>query len=168
MRKLLLLLLVSAAPLHAASTYTLSVLFSTSTPQAATQKDFLASTTNQFNVDLFKTPWGSDTYNLTIKGKNPNYLPPVKSTMSVDATALLAALVATSTSTYVYGWANGVEYERKKDVQSIGNYIINCSSPTFFDGLELGWNSATCTTALQAIQKFIYQQSFSTPTPVGI
>lgn len=167
MRKLFFCLSVAwglwVAPAHAA-TYSISVLFSSGTAQPATQKSFLAATTSQFNVDLLRTTWGSDTYTLTIKGKNPSYLPPVASTNTVDANALLAALVSISSATYPYAWVDGLEYERDKNLMDIQNFNVNCSSQTFYVASTDTWDQDTCTRVLEKTYRFIYEQSFSTPT----
>lgn len=149
----------------AESAGTINTYFSSSAP-ASLMADFLASTTNQYLGSLVPSPYFANTYSLTLSGKNPNYFPPVvpaPSTPTVNATQLLQALVDVSTSTYIYGWADGVDNERKRDTGFINNFLVNCSSAPYFKAPVAGWSISVCTTTLATAYNFIYQQSFSTP-----
>jgi len=108
-----------------------------------------------------------------LMGVNPNINPPptnIEQALSLGATV------------YVYGFANGMQYERNKDLSwwlaqpgSIGwpngGYYYNCSSATYFNNLQVDTNtaqlvnidSATCNAVLSAVYNEIFQQNVSTP-----
>lgn len=149
------------------ATYAVNV----SLPSAALAKDLLANATNQYIGTITPSAYFANTWTLTLTGKNPNYNPPpppVSSTPTVDATQLLGALVAVSTSTYPYGWADGMEYGRYLDLGRVSYYDINCSSPTVFDPnvSSATWSVVTCNTALGVVHDSIYQLNLATPTVV--
>lgn len=136
-------------------------------PTPGLAADFIASTTTQYLGTVTPSAFFSNTWNVVLTGKNPNYNPPpVASTPTVNADALLQALVTVSTSTYPYGWADGMEYGRVQDLKIVSYYVVNCSTPSVFDVSDSTgiWNSAVCTTALSKAYEGIYQMNFSTPT----
>lgn len=66
--------------------FTLTVLFPPTTGAALLQGQLLTYATNYFNATLVKSPWGSNTYNLTINSLNPNYVPPTNAPPVVIST----------------------------------------------------------------------------------
>lgn len=128
-----------------------------STPQL--QADFIAMATSHYQVSVTTNPY----YNLTIKGKKPNVCGPQPCELDKD----IALMVRTATCTYVYGWANGIEYEREKNLVSISNFLHNCTSGAYFGVSSTTWNPATCNVALGKVSTFIYEQSFDSPTVFG-
>lgn len=144
------------------------VVPSTSAPQGIEQT-FIAATTTQFEATLFVNPLFAGTYQIQLLGPNPAYNPPV-----TDAD-LLQALVTIDSYTYVYGWADGMRYERGHDLGYFtapagqigmpnGGFFVNCSSAPYFNVPAI--DSTTCQGVLATVYNFIYQQNFSTPTVV--
>lgn len=149
-----------------AATYTVNVYTSTSAVEPAKlQKDFIASTTNQY-LSTLKAGF-FNAYTLTIRAKNPAYTPPVVSTTIVTLDRLVDKMILASTWTYIYGAANGMDYQRAVDMNRISNYLINCSSGPYF-GVHstASWNWGTCTTALNVVLQDIYSLKFSSPTVI--
>lgn len=148
---------------------TVNVSFSSATP-ASMQKDFIANATNQYLATITPSLFFSNTYSLVIKGLNPAYTPPIPSTSTINWQTVIDNFVAQSTTTYLYGWANGQHYERFHDIGTLGYYIVNCSTPTAFSLVQSStstWNLGTCLDSLGTLNSAIYQQEFSTPTVIN-
>lgn len=162
--------LLLTSTLHAFTQLTVS----TAAP-AGIEQQFIAATTNQFQAILTSNPLAANTYAIKLFGPNPNYQAP-----PLVPTTLEAALSLGST-VYTYGWANGMDYERTKDLNFFlalpssttpGGFFVNCSSPAYFNGIQYSSttqqlvtiDTTTCNAVLSGVYNFIYQQFFSTPT----
>lgn len=147
-----------------AATYAVNV----NLPSAILQKDFVAGTTTQYLGTLTPSAFFPNTYNLTITGHNPNYVPPASSTPTVGANDLLQALVSISSSTYPYGWADGEDYAHFVDLKDVVGFQVLCSSTPAFAmyGSTDTWNEQTCRTALKAVHDDIYSIRNGTVTVV--
>jgi hypothetical protein len=149
--KLLVLFSVSC-PLEA---YTVITVSTAATP--GIEQQFIASATAQYLMDYFKNPLASNTYTLKLYGTNPNFNP-----LPSPPSTLQEALSLGSTI-YVYGFASGMNYERSVDTSMITNYLVNCSSPSYFGATAAAWNGAVCTAALMAAEQAIFSLATSTP-----
>lgn len=136
------------------------------TTDFALAQDILAQTTTGYYLGTFtKSATFANTWTVSVTGKNPNYKPPLPLTF-VSAQDLLNALVRVSTSTYPYGWADGIEYGRGYDLSRISNYIVQCGTPSVFGATAANWDRTICTTALMCAEQDIYNTKFSSPTVV--
>jgi hypothetical protein len=131
-------------------------------PNVSLELDFLANATNQYLGTLTKSAFFANTYSFSVTRKNPAYQPPAP---PLDPNRIVNEFIANSTYTYVYGWANGMENERAKNLRSISDFSVQCSSPGFY-GVTGAWDVRVCTTTLANIHQYIYDQSFSTPTVI--
>lgn len=134
------------------------VTTSTGAP-AGLEDSFIAQTTTQFNASLYVNPLFAGTYQIQLFGVNPSYNPPLT---NVD---LENMIVTISSWSYPYGWADGMRYERGTDLQYMSNFLTDCvndSTSTF----NMNIDTTTCVAAISAVQNFIYQLDFSTPTAV--
>lgn len=141
-------------------------VYSSSTAPTSLLTDFMASATSQWLGTVTASPFFANTYSFTISGKNPNYLPPAPpaiSTPTVNAADLLKALVDVSTSTYIYGWADGRDGANLDTMAQLNSYLLNCSSAPYFKASTGTWSVSTCTTTLTTAFKFVYDQYTSTP-----
>ena len=135
------------------------VTVSTTAPPAI-EKAFIAATTNQFLATLIANPLAANTYSIKILGPNPSYMPPTPMPTTLEAALSLGATV------YVYGFSNGMEYERSNDLSFINDFVINCSSPSAFDLVRSSANTfdfGTCEDALMMVYAEIYKQNFRDP-----
>jgi hypothetical protein len=148
-----------AMPSYAA----INVYFSNSAPPSL-QADLMASLTTQYQTTV--TPgFFANTFTVTISSKQA--APVCAGTMPCQLDLDISAIIAVSTVNYVYGWANGQQYERNHDLSVIGNYVLNCSSVPYFhhiSGSSATWDLGTCDDSLGTISNTIYQQNFSSPT----
>ena len=155
------------------------VTVSTAAPDGLEQS-FISATTSQYSATVIKNPLASNTWTMKLLGLNPTYLPPVS---SVD---LLRSLVTVDSYTYVYGWADGMDYERTTELGFFtspenqlgmpnGGFFINCSSAPYWNGMQVSTqteqivsiDSTTCNAVLSGVYNWIYQSEFSTPTIVN-
>ena len=97
------------------------------------------------------------------QGVPPCQAVPCTAVSCLPVQALPVDCVDTSTETYVYGFANGMDYERQIDLGRISSYILNCSTSTVFVSSGTPWDAGTCGTALMAAETDIYSLQFSTP-----
>lgn len=136
------------------------VQISTGAP-AGLEKTLLAAVTTQFNAVVKPNPFAANTYSVTIYGNNPNYNAPTPPPSNLQESLSLGATV------YIYGFADGQNYERCQDLGHISTFLVNCSTPSYF-GSPSGfvWSAATCNQALGTVSNFIYTQNFSTPTVI--
>jgi hypothetical protein len=153
----ILAILLLCVPSHAYEV----VQISTGAP-AGIEQTLLAAVTTQFNAVVKPNPLAANTYNVMIYGKNPNYNAPPAPPSTLQDSLSLGATV------YVFGYADGRDNERCQDLSYISGYLVNCSSPSYFQAstATFVWSSATCNTALGFVSNFIYNQSYSTPTVI--
>ncbi len=136
-----------------------TVIMSSSAP-TGTEKLFLANATNYTLANLSANPFAANTYSLTLFGLNPNYSPPTPAPTTLEQALSLGATV------YVYGFANGMVYERSVDLGQISKYVVNCSTPSFFGVSSGTWSPAVCYGALTAVYNVIFSLDLSTPTVI--
>lgn len=150
------------------ATYTINVSLSTSAINpTALQQDILSNlTTGQYLGTATPSPFFANTYSVSVKGKNPTYTGPSVSTTLLNLDTIADKLTKISTDTFVYGYVNGMAYERKHDIGLIGDYFVHCDSAPYFNESSATWSNSTCFTALGSASNAIYQQNFSTPTVV--
>jgi len=139
----------------------------------ALQGDFLANTTNQWFGTLSSSFFGTPVFTLT--GKNPNYPPalicppptvcPPDSGCNVrdDLAIATATLAGLTTDYYLYGWSNGVSYERIQNVNYLSAAYLQCDNTNYF---ATPVNIDSCRTVLSKMANDIYTLFYSTPTPV--
>lgn len=144
------------------------VQVSSSTPESIEQQ-FIANTTSQFNAVLFTNPFAQNTFQITLFGVNPNYIPkPPPTSVFYDTTTFqsdLVALVQESTNNYVNGWGDAVDYERAVDLSTIGNFGLNCSSSSTFVTAGTStttWDQNTCNAVVSSIYQSIFTAIGST------
>lgn len=92
-------------------------------PDTALQADFIANATAHYQGTLVKGLF-ADTYSFTVTAKKPPVVvlpppPPPPQVVTVTGVELLNALVSLSSSTYPYGFANGMDEERRQDMELI-------------------------------------------------
>lgn len=136
------------------------------------ESGLIASATNQYNATLTANPFFPGTYQIQLISTNAAYNPPVTNQ------ALLNALVSVSTQNYVYGWADGIDWQRwhtlgffNNQFDSSRNYVVNCSSPSYWNSLQVSTSafplvsidSTTCMAILSGVYNDIYNEFFSTP-----
>jgi hypothetical protein len=168
-----LLLLVGVFFISARSLMAYTVAVAASTAPAGTEAAFLANATNYMNANLYVNPFAPNTYQLTLYGLNPNYVPPVS--VAIDTTTwfnTLNMMISKSSDTLEWGWGFGVAKERYTDLDYISQFesaCVNASTSTFlvFGSTyiyDTSISSTTCLETLLTINNFIYQQSFPSPT----
>jgi hypothetical protein len=128
--------------------------------------DLIASTTSQFLGTLKPSTFFSNTFSFTITGRNPDYKPPQVSSGTASVRDLLNTIVTISTSTYPYGWSDGMEYGRWVDLGRVSYYVVNCSTPSVFGASTTTWNAGVCNDALSRVHQDIYELNLATPTVV--
>ena len=133
------------------------VQMSTAAP-TGTEDAFLAALEAQFIAGVTANPLASNTYSIKLYGPNPTYQAPAPPPTTLEQALSLGATV------YVYGFADGQAYERKHDLDTVGHYDFNCSSPTFFGLVTI--DTTTCFTIMGQLANDIYTQNFSTPTVI--
>ena len=148
-----------ASPTHAA----VNVYFSNSAP-ASLQDQFIADTTKQYQATVVKSQFLSNTYTITISSRYAVAECSGVVKMPCDLDADVNSIVAVATHSYVYGFANGLEDERWRDLGTIDNFRFNCSSAPYFNASTVTWSSSTCAVSLSTVSWNIFQQFFSTPT----
>lgn len=161
---LLALLGFSSTGIQAAAQVTINVYTATNAANpAALAAQFLADTTNQYNATLAPGVF-ANSYKLTLSDKKNvpvNLDPNTQALQNVTK-----QLVSISSDTFVYGYADGMDYERKIAIGRISNYTVNCSTPSVFGASTTTWNESVCTTALVTAESDIYNLKFSTPTVI--
>lgn len=137
---------------------------------ASLQADFIANATTYFNGQLVANQYVPGSYNLTITGKKAAPPPPPTQCPS-DFDRDLALMVSASTWTYVYGFANGASDERFRDMTTVSNYLVQCSSPSIFNhvtGSTSSWDVFTCQDALGTAVMRINEQNTGEPSFIPV
>lgn len=148
-----------------AATYAVNIQISTAAINPVElQTGLINGLTNQYLSSLTASTAFPGTYTLKVFGPNLAYQPPTVSTTVATLDSITKQLTKISTWTYVYGWADGEDYQRQIDMGIISDYILNCSTPSFFGASTTTWSPGTCGTALMQPQLDIYNLQFSTPT----
>lgn len=88
----------------------INVSFSTGAPTSI-QKDFIASTTQQYLSTVTASPYFPNTYSVIIDGKRPDYQPPIISSPILTSTAVDQCMA--------YGFGQGMDSERFYNKQLI-------------------------------------------------
>jgi hypothetical protein len=138
------------------------VTVSTSAP-VGIEKVFLANATNQFQAVLVANPLAQNTYALKLYGFNPNWNP------SPTTKEAMAAAVAISTTTFIYGFADGMTYENNISIGLAGEMSNLCSSATNFMLIQSStetFSRDTCVDVLSNLLQEFFQIDLSTPTPI--
>lgn len=145
------------------------VVVSTGAPTGI-ESQMIAAMANQFNIKVVPNPLASNTYAITLYGTNPNFNPPVSQADLLKQIDLDAQYMATvDTSTFIYGFADGMSYQQRQEENTVGSYAINCSTPTLFNLLQTStstFDKNTCSDVLGTINYQLYEQSLSTPTVI--
>lgn len=147
-----------------AASYTLNVQLT----DAALWTDLMAATTGQYNGTL-KPGLFSNSYTLTVTSKKP--VTPTTPPAPPIVTLPLDQALALGATVYVYGFANGQEYERKVELGTLSHYAINCSTPSMFSSMVAPWDSrdaTICNEVIGTTYNDIYTQNFSTPTIIPV
>lgn len=124
-------------------------------PTPAIQADFIAGTTAQWE-SIVKPGLFAGDFKVTLTGKKIIHDPLPQISLPCTLDESIVAIVAVTTQSYVYGFANGQSYERQIDLGTIGNAYTVCAS------------TDTCTDGLYRVSNTIYQQNFSTPTVINL
>jgi hypothetical protein len=125
------------------------------------EKQFLASTTAQFQGLVTPNPSASNTYALKLFGLNPNYK--ASAPLTLEQSLFLGATV------YVYGFANGMTYQQQVEEGSIGTLGNLCDSATAFMLLQASpasFDRSTCQDVIATIMNQLFQMSLSTPSVI--
>lgn len=144
-----------------ASAFT-QVIVSTAAP-IGTESAFLIAMQQQFNVKVVSNPLAANTYAVTLYGLNPNYQAPTPPPTNLQEALLLGATV------YVYGFANGMQYQQTMEEGLVQGYAVLCSMPSQFNLNATTANTfdlATCEDTLGTINRSLFEQSLSTPTVI--
>lgn len=153
MRKLLLagLLIGICSTAQAAIT----VYFSTAT----TQQDFIAGLEDRYVLSV-STPmfFPNDRKVIVLGVKDYTPPPPPIPPEIITLNTIAEKLVEISSDTYVYGFAAGMEYERKLNLDLVGSYVVNCSSPSFFNytSTQTVWQPLTCYSSLGKVWSSLF------------
>src|SRR5271165_2455218 len=151
-----------------ATTYTDNVYIPTAQLQAA----FLVETTTQFSATVSSSPWFVNTFTINVASQNPVTQCSTTTLVPCQLDQDVANMIAVSTNSYVYGWADGESSERYNDVLFISSFTTWCSSSSYwYPGVSTSTvipqiSSTTCNAVLDFIGNFIYTQFFSSPTVV--
>jgi hypothetical protein len=127
------------------------------------EKEFIASTTNQFQATTIINPFFQGTYQVELNGHNPLFNP---APTNLD---LLNALVTVDSNTFVYGFADGMSYQQIVNENMVADFYVNCSSPTYFELVQVSsetFNKKTCMDVAASIYDAMFQASLSTPTTI--
>lgn len=145
---------------------TVNVYFPRTDEGTVMSDSFIAATTTQYEATVTQSPFFSNTYGIAIKGFHPDYVPPPLPSVPPEVATLESItrdLTTISTWTYVYGWADGAERERKSNAEIIESYVVECSSPSYFGASPSTWSEGTCNTALAGPLQDIYEKSLVVP-----
>jgi hypothetical protein len=129
------------------------------------EQNFLADTTAQWLGTLTSNAFFPNTYTFVLTGPNTAFNPPPS---NID---LLNAVITVDSYTYVYGWADGMSYDRASNMQLIANIEGQCASSTTFIVDGSTWNTvyvdtATCRAVLNESWQQLYQLNYASPTVV--
>ena len=148
------------------------ITFANGVPESV-EKQLIASTTAQFLAVVKSNPLAANTYSITINGLNPNYNPPIVITGAdlLKQLDLDTQYLATVDSyTYVYGFADGMDYQNNVDENVAANFAVNCSTPTAFQLLQTStatFDRSTCQDVLSSVLDTLYELDLSTPPVLG-
>lgn len=107
---------------------------------------------NRYLAQVTKNPLASNTWSVKLQGVNPNFNGP--------PTTLDQALTLGST-VYLYGYRDGARYDQDVQINLVGNFDLNCSTPM---PNVPAWDAGTCQAVTGAISAEIYKQIGSTIT----
>lgn len=127
-----------------AATFTVSVSLSTSIASPASfQQDLLSNLTTGFYLGTVTPGILSNTYNVKVTGKNPSFQPVVgPSAALITLDSIIEKGIKISTDSYVYGFANGMSYERADDLRIISGFGATCSTGSIRDAICIKSSSA--------------------------
>lgn len=146
------------------------VIPSTSAP-AGLEAAFLANATNYIDSILFVNPFVKDTYQLTLLGINPNYIPPTN--VSIDTTTWFNTILAISSDTYTNGFANGLTAQIYNEIGvENGDFDLCTSTSSWYvvgstTVLDVNFSSTTCMEVLDRTAFDTYQLLYATNTQGG-
>jgi hypothetical protein len=138
------------------------------TTSSSVETSFLASTTAQFQAILTPNPFASNTYAVNLFGFNPNYVAPGQIVPSAPCQLDqdISNMVANSTWTFVYGFADGMTYQQNQETGVVGYFGNLCRSATYFNLIESStktFSAATCSDVIETIENQLFNLSVSTP-----
>lgn len=134
--------------------FCLSLKTNVYTPTPELQAQFNADTTTQYQATLTHN-LASDT--ITVLSRNPP-----KKEASGDLTKAVESLVAVTTWSYVYGFANGMTTERGIDLDTFSGFLVACSTPSYFVYSDsASWNTATCRVILNNMMEHISKRTYA-------
>lgn len=131
---------------------------------AILQASLVADVTNQYEATIGQGFFGDTKITISARKTLP---PQAPAQCPCDLDKNLALLVATSTTTFLYGYRDGEEDERKRNLGTVSFYAVNCSSAPLFGASTETWNTGVCGKAIWAPYWDIYWQSFSSPTIIS-
>lgn len=135
MKRLLVAIMFLAQASHAA-TFTVSVSVSSSVANPASlQQSLLSNLTTGFYLGTVTPGILANTYNVKLTGKNPAFQPAGPSASLITLDSIVDKAIKMSTDTYVYGFANGMVYERNDDLRIISNFGATCSTSSIRDAI---------------------------------
>lgn len=138
------------------------VQVSTASPSSLEQS-FIAATTAQFSGTVFVNPFFPGTFQILLTGENSSYNPVVSNQ------DLLNEITQISTSTFIYGFADGMTYQQTTEEGSIGFLGNLCGSATSFSLIQTTaqtFDKNTCEDVVTTIESQLFAMSLSTPTPL--
>jgi hypothetical protein len=162
------------------SAYTV-VTVSTASP-AGLEASFIAATTAQFTGLVLANPYASNTWTVKLYSPNPSYTP------ALTQQNLLNAMVAISTQDFVYGFADGMDYQNNQNIGIAGYFQNLCDAPTNYTLYSSTWpgtdfssmtyvttttyankntfHANTCRDVLGTIMGRFFQLDLSTPVAI--
>jgi hypothetical protein len=153
------------------------------TTDPVSQAALLANTTNEFIAKVTPNPLVANTYQITLFGLNPAYVAPSTTscfqlsvpvdttTLNADLSALILAGPQVIQDPIAYGFASGEEYNNNTVENMVGEYGVNCSSPTAFNLTQTGvgtFDRSTCQDTISTIENALFELNLSTPTPLPV
>lgn len=146
---------------------TVNVTF-TATAGPFTQNQFIADTTTQYSATVTPSPYFANTYSVVVSSRNATQSP-VSPGPLVTLDTLVDKQTRISTWTFVQGMADGMGVERYNDLTILTDWVVKCSSPSYFNFVSTpAWSVAACQAGISKASGDIWQQNFSTVPIQGI
>lgn len=128
------------------------------------QKELIAYTTTYYSGTLTPSIAFPGNFYFKVTGKKGSLPPGPIPIHTLDLGDITKRLEAISSTTYVYGWADGAEGERARDLTTIENYATNCSSSPYFNVPSTApWDAGVCGASLGNAYNAIAIQNLSAP-----
>ena len=147
--------------------YTTLVVPTGSTPNLETS--ILAATTSQFDcyptppLTQYANPLFAGTFEVTCTGLNPSFNP------APTNVELLQDIVTVDSTTYLYGFADGQNYQQTQEeslVGALGNLCAYATNYNLVNTTSATFNASTCADVIGTVESCLFKESDSTPTVI--